>query len=94
MSQPGATELLEAPLVGRDRKNPPDKAGKGKDTDKPERARDKGEVKPLGVEILASLYDALDKRRKAKKWSKRSAVEEALRDWLTKEGVDPPPEES
>lgn len=85
----GSPATLEAP-VGR----PPKKTGRaggGKPSgDRPERARDKGIVTPLGVEVLTSLYDTLERCRRAKKWSKRSAVEEALRLWLTTEGYPPP----
>ncbi len=80
MSLPGSPASTLETTVGRDKKPPHN------------RARDEGTVKPLGVEITAPLYALLEKCRKAKKWSKRSAVEEALRDWLIKEGYTPPPE--
>lgn len=90
MSPPGSPTTLEAPPVGRSQKpkdKPDDKAER-------ERARDKGTVIPLGVEVSAPLYRLLERCHKAKKWSKRSAVEQALRDWLVKEGYTPPPEET
>lgn len=51
-----------------------------------ERARDKGEVTPLGVEVLASLYRRMERCQLAKKWSKRTLVEDALDRYLTAEG--------
>lgn len=51
-----------------------------------ERARDKGEVTPLGVEVLTTLYRRMERCQLAKKWSKRTLVEEALDRYLTAEG--------
>lgn len=56
------------------------------------RARDEGAVVPLGVEIGAALSELVERCRKAKKWTKRTVVEEALRRYLTEEGFPPPPQ--
>lgn len=53
------------------------------------RARDTREVVGLGVEVAANIYDALQNCCRAKKWSKRTTVEEALTKYLTSEGFPP-----
>lgn len=40
----------------------------------------------LSVEIRRQLFDALERCRRAKKWTRRTAVEEALQQWLAREG--------
>lgn len=50
------------------------------------RARDDGTVMPLGVEISAAIWNDAERCRAAKKWSKRTLVEEALRQYLAAEG--------
>jgi hypothetical protein len=50
-----------------------------------------GKPVPLGIEVSTHLARALERCCAAKKWTKRSAVEEALRVWLTAEGFPPPP---
>ena len=53
------------------------------------RARDQGTVTPLSVEVETPIYEAIEKARAAKKWSKRTLVEEALRRYCTDEGFPP-----
>lgn len=43
-----------------------------------ERARDKGTVTPIGVEVLTSIHDDAEKLRKKKRWTKRTIWEEAM----------------
>jgi hypothetical protein len=50
------------------------------------RARDVGSVTPLGVEVDTAIYRAVETCRVAKKWSKRTVVEEALKAYLEREG--------
>lgn len=64
-----ATQTREPP-VGR--------AGKGDKGKKRGRARDTGAVVPLGVEIDRGLHERFEAVRTAKKWSKRTLVEDAL----------------
>jgi hypothetical protein len=71
MTPPGIALEVQ---VGRDKKPPPR-----------ERARDKGTVTPLGIEVDTSLYDEAEKRRAARKWTKRTIWEEAMRRFLGKD---------
>jgi hypothetical protein len=78
-----ATALLEPKPVA--------KKSTGKHDDKPKRsrARDLGAVIALGVEIDADLHEAFEAGRAAKKWSKRTLVEEALKAYLQTDGFWP-----
>ena len=76
-----AVALLEPPVA---KKN-----DKPEDKPKRSRARDTGEVVALGVEIDADLHQAFEECRDAKKWSKRTLVEEALKLFLGREGYLP-----
>lgn len=80
MSPPGSPALKEPP-VGQKKPKQPRK-----------RARDEGTLMPLGVEVETTIYDAVEKTRTAKKWSKRTLVEEALRRYCTEEGFPPEPQ--
>jgi hypothetical protein len=82
-TDPHATALLEPPPVGKK------SAGKPGDKSKRSRARDLGEVVPLGVEVAADLHQAFEDCREAKRWSKRTLVEEALKAYLGGEGFWP-----
>lgn len=85
MSPAGVAELpLEGSQVGRKPSHKPPPSDKAR-----ERARDKGTVTPLGVEISTRIDDALERCRVAKKWSKRVLVEEALTKFLSGEGFPP-----
>jgi hypothetical protein len=55
------------------------------------RARDEGTVTPLGVEVKTTIFNAAEQCRASMQWSKRTLVENALREYLTAKGF--PPEE-
>lgn len=57
------------------------------DPPKRHRARDLGEVVPLGIEIAKSIADRAEVLRKARRWSKRTLVEEALKALCDSAGI-------
>ncbi len=86
------TLTREKPL-GRKRTAKPETPPPAPADDKPKRsrAREAGTVVPLGVEVEAPLYNAVEACRRRRQWSKRTLIENALKMFLAQEGDWPPP---
>lgn len=58
------------------------------------RARDRGEVIPLGIEISPQMDKAIEDCRAKLRWNKKVLVVAALERFLAEHGFWPPPESS